>query len=122
MDGKLQEVMSRLPPLRNIGVELSFLDHLLQEFNNRFYQLNLDAIKGLYLIPDKLSKLSDDNIDTIYERPSPTFHQEIRRWKMLWTASTKLPSTLSATLTSSACVPKSYSNIATILHILSITP
>ena len=109
-------------------VFIPFLDHLLQEFNNRFDQLNLDAIKGLYLIPDKLSKLSDDNIDTIYERfkedlPSPaTFRQEIRRWKMLWTASTKLPSTLSATLTSSACVPKSYPNIATILHILSITP
>ena len=110
-------------------VFIPFLDHLIQEFVDRFSQLNEDAIKGLQLLPKNVSKLSAEDTHTICQHfrtdlPSPQFFsQEVRRWKVLWSPQpTELPSTLRDTLHSQFYVPKSYPNIATILHILSVTP
>ena len=109
-------------------VFVPFLDHLLQELDNRFSQLSQDAIKGFCLIPPELPRLSESDITTLFERfkddlPSPSsFNQEIRRWKMLWSNIEHSPSTLVDTLGSNHYVPRSYLNIATIFHVLSVTP
>ena len=105
-----------------------FLDHFLQELDNRFSQLAQDAIKGFCLIPSELPRLLESDITTLFERfkddlPSPSsFNQEIRRWKMLWSNIEHSPSTLVDTLGSNRYVPRSYLNIATIFHVLSVTP
>ena len=106
-----------------------FLDHLIQEFEERFSQLSEAAVRGLHLLPSNISNISTEDIQTICQRfradlPSPEFFsQEVRRWQVLWnTQPTEPPSTLRDTLLSPFFVPKSYPNIATVLHILSITP
>ena len=108
---------------------MPFLDHLIQEFEERFSQLSEAAVRGLHLLPSNISNISTEDIQTIYQRfradlPSPEFFsQEVRRWQVLWnTQPTEPPSTLRDTLLSPFFVPKSYPNIATVLHILSITP
>ena len=67
-----------------------FLDHLIQEFEERFSQLNEDAVRGLHLLPSYISKISTEDIQAICQRfrsdlPSPEiFSQEVRRWHVLW--------------------------------------
>ena len=111
------------------SVFVPFLDHIIQELSDRFSQLNEDAVKRLNLLPSNLSNLSAEDIHIICKRfrtdlPSSEFFcQEVRRWKALWSAQlTELSSSLSDTMLSQVYVPKSYPNIATILHILSIIP
>ena len=106
-----------------------FLDHLIQEFEERFSQLNEDAVRGLHLLPSNISKISTEDIQAVCQHfrsdlPSPEFFsQEVRRWQVLWNNQpTEPPSTLRDTLLSTFFVPRSYPNVATILHILSITP
>ena len=110
-------------------VYVPFLDHLIQGFDDRFNKLSPDTVRGLKLLPTNVSKLSPDDTTAILQRfrsdlPSPgSFTQKIRMWKLLWSGlPTDLPSTLKDTLTSDHYSPKSYPNIMTILHILSITP
>ena len=109
-------------------VFVPFLDHLLQELDNRFSQLAQDAIKVFCLIPSELPRLLESDITTLFERfkddlPSPSsFNKEIRRWKMLWSNIEHSLSTLVDTLGSNHYVPRSYLNIATIFHVLSVTP
>lgn len=80
-----------------------FLDHLLQEFGDRFSQLTQDAVKGFHLIPAEAPKLSESVITTLVERFQPSsaiFNQEIRRWKLLWTDTENPPSSLRDTVSS----------------------
>ncbi len=72
-----------------------FIDHLLEEFENRFSQL---AVKGFHLVPSQLPKGSESIITTRYkdDLPSPaSFKQEIRMWKILWADIETPPSSLS---------------------------
>ena len=109
-------------------VFVPFLDHCIQEFEERFSRLNEDAVRGLHLLPSNISKISTEDIQAICQRFRPDLHspeffsQEVRRWQVLWnTQPTEPPSTLRDTLLSPVFVPRSYPNVATILHILSIT-
>ena len=45
-----------------------FLDHLIQEFEERFSQLNEDAVRGLHLLPSNISKISTEDIKAICQR------------------------------------------------------
>ncbi len=105
-----------------------FLDHLIQAFNDRFTQLNEDAIRGFQLLPSNLEKMTTEDAERICKRficdlPSPdSFMQELRRWKVYWSGHTEPPSTLQDTPACPLYSSKSYPNISTILHILSVTP
>ena len=107
---------------------IPFFDHLIQAFSDRFSQLNEDAIRGFKLLPSNVSEISSQDIDVICQRfksdlPSPdSFTQELRRWKLFWCGHPDPPSSLELILTSPLYSPKSYPNISTVLHILSVTP
>lgn len=66
-------------------VFIPFLDHLIQDLNDRFSQLNQDAVRGLKLLPHDVSRLSSDDTTVILDwfvsnLPSPgSFEQEIHR-------------------------------------------
>lgn len=111
------------------AVFIPFLDHLNQEFENRFSQLSQNSIIGMKLIPDQITSISAEDEEKVIhffneDLPSPTtVLQELRRWKTLWSGrSEELPTSLSETLNSPYFSPKAYPNMATIFHILSITP
>ena len=108
---------------------MPFMDHVIKEFEERFSQLSENSIRGLKVIPSRVTSLSAEDEDVIIQHfkddlPSPgSFTQKVRRWKTFWAGrSEELPSTLSETFNSSVFSLKSYPNIAAILHILSIIP
>ena len=107
---------------------MPFLDHLIRAFSDRFTQLNEDAMRGFQLLPKNAAAITPEDAAKICERfnsdlPSAkTFMQEIRRWKIYWSDQPNAPSTLQATLASPLYSPKSYPNISTVLHVLSVTP
>ena len=110
------------------GIFVPFLDHLISEFEERFGQLSQDAILGLNLLPNEVGSLKPEDEAAIISHykddlSSPnTVVQELHRWKALWNGQPDIPTTLAETLQSSQFSTKSYPNISTILHILSITP
>ena len=105
-----------------------FLDYLIQALSDRFTQLKEDATRGFQLLPKNAAVITPEDAAKICERfnsdlPSAeTFMQEIRWWKIYWSDKTKAPLTLQATLASPLYSPRSYPNISTALHILSVTP
>lgn len=108
---------------------IPFLDHLNQEFADRFSQLSQNSVIGMKLLPSGVASISCKDEERIVhffreDLPSPsTILQELRRWKVLWSGrSDELPTSLSVTLNSPFFSPIAYPNIATIFHILSITP
>jgi hypothetical protein len=112
-------------------VFVPFIDHLLQELDNRFSQINSSAIPGLLLLPCNLEKLNDKKMQKIYESfetdlPSPrTFHQEVRLWKRYWNANmTNAPKDMPSTLAfiSEANLEKQYPNIVQIIRLLLVIP
>ena len=66
------------------------LDHLIQEFEERFSQLSEEAIRGLHLLPSNISNISTEDIQAICQcfradLQSPEFFsQEVQRRKVLW--------------------------------------
>ena len=86
------------------AVFVAFMDHVVKEFEERFSQLSENCIRGLKVIPSRVTSLSAEDEDVIIQHfkddlPSPgSFTQKVRRWKTFWAGrSEELPSTLSDT-------------------------
>ena len=110
-------------------VFVPFMDHLNKEFAERFSKLSENSLLGMKLIPSHVASISaHDEAGIIHhfkeDLPSPGLvAQELRRWKTLWSGiSEDASNTLPEKINSSIFSLKSFPNIATILHVLSITP
>ena len=110
-----------------VAVFVPFLDNLLTQLNTRFTQMSREAVQGLLLLPQNLSRLDDAKISQLKvsyleDLPQPDlFIPEVRLWKRMWaSASGDLLQSLSSVL--SATNDKQFPNICTILKLLIIIP
>ena len=69
---------------------MPFLDSLLQQLNERFQGLSVNAVQGIMLLPDMIDSIEANDEDTLlsfYEPDLPfpgVAIQELQWWKRHW--------------------------------------
>ena len=113
--------------ITNLGVFIPKIYHLISELEFRFSSIQVNAICGLYLIPqhlDTMTKEHSDNTLSFFELALPfpeTFNQEIEVWKARWQGKViTVPQNLTESLAS--CDYKLFPNVYTCLYLLLIIP
>ncbi|XP_071835292.1 52 kDa repressor of the inhibitor of the protein kinase-like [Apostichopus japonicus] len=109
------------------AIFITYLDHLISEFNSRFTHASKVATRSLSLLPAHIHNLNDEEMSDIHQfyaadMPSPnTFTHEINLWKREWRSTIEdRPKDIEETLNR---MNKSfYPNITQILRLLLMLP
>lgn len=109
------------------AIFITYLDHLISEFNSRFTHASKVAARSLSLLPAHIHNLNDEEMSDIHQfyaadMPSPnTFTHEINLWKREWRSTIEdRPKDIEETLNR---MNKSfYPNITQILRLLLMLP
>ncbi len=109
-----------------VNLYYPFLDHVILQLNIRFPTEIQPLLYGYYLIPKKLSSLSDvmqEKIKEEYKSDIPNisaFSSEVERWKNKFSDERNVPATLSDAL--KECSSVLYPNIYSVLMLLVTLP
>ncbi|XP_021342406.1 52 kDa repressor of the inhibitor of the protein kinase-like [Mizuhopecten yessoensis] len=107
---------------------IPLLDRIISELESRFRPMATKAIRAVYLLPQFLDSLTNDDVEQVKEYfgnglpDKHTFDQEIRPWKRKWSEilTATRPSTLHDALETTN--KHMYPNIHTIFSILLVMP